>query len=233
MVFVHGIGEQKPGYSFGFRDAVRKKLGRDIDWREAFWADVAHHDEALIFELIKCTSLARKALVYFGGDVIGYIPPGTGTGTYNLIQDRFRQTIMGLPPGRVVLVGHSLGSVIISDGVWDMQKDGSWPANVELHGILTFGSPISLYAMRHGLNNFNQPIRPRQWTNIWYESDPIGFTLHINEAYRSAVSKDVMLGLYGIKRLISWVPVVSALASHGAYFNDERVADAAVELVRS
>jgi hypothetical protein len=233
IVCVHGIGEQKPGYSQKYRQGVEGQLGTKTEWHEVFWADVAHQEEALVMQLTDSSSLARKLLVYFGGDVVGYIPPDCGSGTYNKIQERFQQVVAKLPPGRVVLVGHSLGSVVISDGVWDMQKHGAWPAGVELHGVVTFGSPIALYAMRCGLSNFTHPIRPKYWTNLWYESDPIGYTLHINDVYKQVVTRDEKLGLYGLRRLISWVPLVSAATSHLAYAGDDRVAKAIADLVRA
>jgi len=71
----------------------------------------------------------------------------------------------------LTVIAHSLGSVITSDGLYDLTKNNALPPNLTLDRFFTMGSPIALYGLRYGLANFVRPIRPKLWINFFYPQD--------------------------------------------------------------
>ncbi|GAA0962124.1 alpha/beta hydrolase [Frigoribacterium faeni] len=72
--------------------------------------------------------------------------------------------------GRIVLVGHSLGSVIAADLLRRL------PAGVEVVGMVTIGSPLANGAfdvdkLKDGLKE--PPFNLAWWVNFWNASDPV------------------------------------------------------------
>jgi len=103
--------------------------------REGFWADILAGRQAKLWtDLSSAHRLDYRPLREFVigalGDPIAYRPvPTTLPTTYHAIHIRVFEELdalkAALPPSAqplLVLVGHSLGSVILSDHVWDEQK---------------------------------------------------------------------------------------------------------------
>ncbi len=70
---------------------------------------------------------------------------------------------------KVLLIGHSLGSIIAYDTLWELSHQEHLPGNVD---FLTLGSPLGMNYVQHrlmGNNNHNKkkyPTNIRHWINI-------------------------------------------------------------------
>ena len=257
IIFVHGMGNQKPSDKKieGFRKAIEnaaKKAGKPFSpsepwWHLCHWAPVTQPDEdALYTKIGRPSVLLHRRLFTSEGDVVAYSRAPFSPNNYERIQQVFKAsvTLCGTqatpPPGQktpLIVISHSLGSVIASDGLWDLAKARLFPSNLELRALITIGSPIALFALRFGLANFNQPVgstgwlnfftsppaKP-EWANFYYNADLIAFPLKpLNQAYLNAVNKDVRLSPKGVwRKLLSLIPGVG-IVSHDWYLDDPEV----------
>jgi hypothetical protein len=253
IVFVHGIGEQQSGsYSaFGerLRDAYesavqntgKPKLASDsFEWEEAYWADITQPDQQVMKSKAGMKGILRQFSIGSIGDVVAYSKLPYPPDKYGEIQKRFAETINKLSQkakknadtqASLTVIAHSLGSVIASDGIYDLTSKNALPQNLKLDNFFTMGSPIALYGLRYGLVNFTKPIRPKLWVNFYYPQDLIAFPLKtLNPAYASAVAEDNSLSPGGgvgfisglIRQFEAMLPLVG-IASHSWYFTDTRV----------
>lgn len=256
VIFVHGIGEQRRGESEQFRlrilnafQAEARRQGKktpasnDLVWEEAFWADVTQPDQVALKTGTGLEGVLRGFLVSHLGDAVAYSKLPFPPDKYSAIQARFAQAVRKLSdlvpepetPAPLTMIAHSLGAVIASDGIYDLNKAGAFPDNLALQHFFTLGSPVALYGLRYGLENFNKPIRPKRWINFYYPQDPIGYPLRwINKAYHEAVEQDARLtpggGMNWVDQISRPVlgrlpPSLVGIAAHGWYFTDARVVD--------
>jgi hypothetical protein len=255
VVFVHGIGEQKPGTYTAFGERLRKAFDREVartgvsrpgtntfEWEEAYWADIVQPDEQVLKKQIGAGSKLRHFFIGSLGDVIAYSRLPKPPDRYEDIQKRFTEAVTRITtkargsapngPVSLTIIAHSLGSVIASDGIYDLTRTpGKLPPNVTVDRLFTMGSPIALFGLRYGLGNFTKPIRPKLWVNFLYAQDLIAYRLKtLNPAYDSAVKDDVFLSPGGgssllgglVQKLAAAMPLAGA-ASHSWYFTDSRV----------
>ncbi len=86
----------------------------------------------------------------------------------------------------VLLIGHSLGSVIAYDAMWELSHQESIKAKVD---FLTLGSPLGMnYIQRRllGMQNPKQasyPVLIRRWINISAEGDVTALKRNFNESF--------------------------------------------------
>ncbi len=254
VVFVHGIGEQEPGSYLklakavrtAFEDEVKKRgigesLKENLIWEEVYWADVTQPDQEVLKEKLELSGFLREFMIGSLGDAIAYSRISVSSNKYEEIQKRFKAVFQKLSHQAkeslshsvpVTLIAHSLGTVVASDGIYDLYKKGEFPPNLFLANFFSLGSPIALYGLRYGLANFNHPIRPKKWINFYYLKDVIGYPLRIlNSAYASAVAEDVALCPGGganflvtlLRMIVACIPLAGNLQSHSWYFSDQRV----------
>lgn len=130
-------------------------------------------------------------------------------------------------------MGHSLGTHIISNYVWDRQHDyelaeyGNTPLEKmkTLVGIITFGSIIPLFTL--GLEKVESITFPHEkcdetirkaakWLNFYDNDDVLGYPLKNlgdNGNYNEAVTEDIEINAGSI--FTSWNPF-----SHAKYWTD-------------
>ena len=92
---------------------------------------------------------------------------------------------------RVLLIGHSMGSIIAYDSLWELQ----YLENIEdcVDTLLTIGSPLGMhYVQKHlsGLNNKQAPSYPgnlRQWINISARGDLVALDRSMADDFRAMV----------------------------------------------
>jgi hypothetical protein len=198
---------------------------------------VTQPDQDALKERLSVRGLLRYFVGYMG-DAVAYSKLAYPPDKYGEIQHRFAASIRRAAEGtggeeaRLTLIAHSLGTVIASDGLYDLLKAQAFPANLRLANVFTLGSPIALYALRYGLANFTKPIRPEVWVNFYYPQDVIGYPLKpLNEAYAQAVTEDVLLlpregtgVLSGVARMFAArLPGVGPVLAHSWYFTNRRV----------
>jgi len=129
------------------------------------------------------------------------------------------------------IIGHSLGSVIASDFVWDHALKHSHLLDgyqLALHNMFLMGSPMAVYALRGNAYGGKESIRealdcPVQvepeygmWLNMYDRQDAIGFPLEPIESYKKegVIDREVKAGNW----MTGW-----NLGSHTGYWKSEEV----------
>lgn len=180
VLVVHGIGEQSE-HEFGaaFVDAVRGRLGGRgvapgaVAFRRGFWADLLERRERDLLARAEAAGPLRwRALRGFVvnalGDAVAYRrgSPDRDNLYYALharilAHLRALRASLGDQDAPLVIVAHSLGSVIASDFVWDAQHaergcgvaaeaaaaGSDFERARTLAGLITLGSPIPLFTL--------------------------------------------------------------------------------------
>lgn len=233
IIFVHGIGEQQPGAYNDFGDRIRKATHEPFYWDEAYWADVTQPDEQLLKVRVGRGGILHSFYIGSFGDLVAYSMLPYPPDKYTDIQKRFAGAVkrMGYLAHEhrdtnacLSVIGHSLGSVIASDGLYDMMTLRAFPVNMKLKCFFTMGSPLALFGLRYGLENFNKPVRPQTWLNFYYPQDVVAFPLKpLNSAYAGAVTEDVCLSPDSFGRKLTALLPLVGIASHSWYFTDRQV----------
>jgi pimeloyl-ACP methyl ester carboxylesterase len=175
-------------------------------------------------------------------DAIAYRrSPPTGWDSYHQIHWEVYRALGDLrdalpsPASPLVMIGHSLGSVIASDHIWDEQKRQGFGRDPftrceTLAGVITFGSAIPLFTL--GLKDI-RCIRlppasecpsgalaaPAQWMNYYDRDDVLGHPLRtLSPSFARTVTIDVETNAGGA--LISWNPL-----SHNGYWSEPKVVE--------
>lgn len=160
---------------------------------------------------------ARARVVPFVGDILAYQRPDAK----RLIAEELDAALGRLAaraPGELsalTVIGHSLGTVIASDFLWDRAQR---PGPFVLRNFFTLGSPMAFYALRYGsgrVEEFDKPLTiapPGCWVNCYHPTDPVATPLRrLNPAYRAAVLQDAE------------IRNPSLLSAHTSYWRDARV----------
>ena len=219
------------------------------------WASVTQKPEDALLDLMglggrwplrrfNLTYQARRQMVSLLGDVIAY-----GGESYNKVYRAIHGCLddgasalskasagerdeAGYTP--LTLIGHSLGSVIASDYVWDHTRHAERPYYLSEHhlalkNMFTLGSPLAIYALRDNpgadertlAESLDSPIQvdPQGgvWVNIYDPHDPIAFPLQPIRSYGRAGVIDCPV--HAGNWLTAW-----NLASHVGYWRSLEVA---------
>ncbi len=249
---IHGIGAQKPVFADAFINAVRARVVKHgmpaaaLEAAPVYWGDLFQVDEDDLWRRMSQShrldwQWLRKFVMSVLADAVAYRRPNPGQyDHYQAVHQRVYERLAELSVRAgittpLVVAAHSLGTVILSDHVWDEQKRrgpgrDAFTRCETLAGIITFGSNIPLFTLGlpdvkpiafpppgHGLS---APVRAAaRWNNYFDRDDVLGYPLReISPAYAAAVSEDLALevgGLFG-----SWSP-----AAHGAYWEDSGFID--------
>lgn len=155
----------------------------------------------------------RRNMVGLLGDVTAY-ERNPNNRVYQAIHDEVDKCMVKLgqasradgndaPYAPLTVIGHSLGSVIASDYVWD-HTGGTGHSHylpehdLALVNMVLMGSPMALYSLRNNAFGGRESIResldaPVQvepehgmWLNLYDPQDPIAFPLEPIESYRAA-----------------------------------------------
>lgn len=247
-LIVHGMGTQEPDFWQPLANDLDDRLVRmghaqgSVAWQSGFWADLlTPHEEDLWRRSQAAGPLDFKSLRQFVvnalGDAVAYRrPPGSQDNVYDEIHARVHaslrtlwQTISSDLP--LVVIAHSMGSVIMSDYIWNAQTqnryakgEGPFESMKTLSGFITFGSNIPLFSLAFPdprAITFPPPELPpalaevAEWNNYYDEDDVLGWPLkELSASYGAAVKADIEINVgtwYS-----SWSP-----ASHTQYWGDE------------
>jgi hypothetical protein len=189
---------------------------------------------------------SRRFLIDFVGDAFAYQPSAADRNTYNRIHGILARTICSLAEeagktAPLCIIAHSLGSIIASNYIYDLQKPqlissevrqimGDTPVDrgETLASLYTLGSPLAIFCLR--FENFGTPIQipspllaqhypnlKGEWVNFYDRDDVIGFPLKtLSAAYRKVIKKDREVNVGSL--LVNWTPL-----SHMHYWTDEDV----------
>ncbi|CAM4005315.1 chemotaxis protein [Cohnella lubricantis] len=262
--FVHGIGRQKEGFHLEMAAKLEARLAKACPGIRLFaegiyWADITDRLEEKFKARMAPYELrwdnwvdVRGYMISFLGDAIAYQPLASKEETklhgniYADIHERFCEKLQELseragPDAPLCLISHSLGTVIASNYIYDLQR-GKLPECIRdrirrsdsplvqghtLTHLFTMGSPIALWTMRY--EDFGQPIafpppllREQglpygEWVNFYDKDDIVAYPLKaLSPLYDDAVTEDLEVNNPG---LLANTP----LGSHGGYYRSEAV----------
>ena len=264
VLTVHGMGEQKKDYANSMIEELRRRIRdssvaideNDIAWEAGYWADDIQGDQDQLWKtLSKNPNMSytklRRFVVSALGDAVGYQRVSSPDGGRRDYYEEFHQSIneslknlrekLGDDDKPLIVIAHSLGSVIMSNYIWDAQKAAQQATQREkmsgtafdrmetLAGFITFGSTIPLFALAYNQRqNFqfppdkiedyfpdaspNRVRRAVKWINFFDADDVLGYPIrHLGPSYRMVQDKEINVG--GL--LTFWNPF-----SHTDYWTD-------------
>jgi hypothetical protein len=190
VAIIHGIGNEPPTFADAFMAALERRFvahgGRaeDLVQEPVYWSDVLEgREEELLRRLEAGGALRwhglRAFMVEWAADAIAYQPTPNDRHVYDGIHARLAAALRRLsrragPDAPLCLVAHSLGTVIASNYVYDVQtehghvkrerEDPTKPLLTEpvrremgdapldrletLFHLVTMGSPLALWSLR-------------------------------------------------------------------------------------
>ena len=95
----------------------------------------------------------------------------------------------------VLLIGHSLGSVIAYDTLWELSRQEGVKGKVD---FLTLGSPLGMHYVQRrllGMNGNgvkNYPDRIRRWINLSAEGDVAALNRNLNESFHTMLEQGLV-----------------------------------------
>jgi hypothetical protein len=190
---------------------------------------------------------ARWMFIHLVGDVVAYERTPSTDANYTRIHQTFTDALSRLaqrvPPGTpLVVIAHSLGTVIASNFLYDLQEASRRPTLLArrpvtpiergetLCSFYTLGSPLAVWCLRYPDRPFDRPVSvpspllaqhqpgaPSEWINFYDDDDLFAYPLRgLSDAYARAVKADVNVKLGG--PLYSMQPLV-----HPFYWTSDRV----------
>lgn len=255
VAVIHGMGDQKADFAKPFINAIQARCkgvcGDDIVIEPVYWANKMRDDENRLFKRMSAGGplryiFARRLMINYVADALAYQPTNHDRNAYDDIHTSFARALANLAhdaggTAPLCIVAHSLGSVIASNYIYDLQKPELIPHHLkkEMHDtalekgetlnlLYTLGSPLALWSLR--FSNFGHPISipvpqlekhhphlKSAWINYYDRDDAIGFPLReLNESYKEVVSADIEVNVGNI--CTRWNPL-----SHTAYLESQNV----------
>lgn len=231
LLIVHGIGTQDAGYSMEFQAAVRKQLNcpaSSLVIHEVCWQSVLEPEQVKLFQRLKSIkwNTARKLFISYAGDAIEY---QAGSDVYDDIHATINEALERLcaqldSQAPLIIFAHSLGTVVISNFIWDQEQKINLQAShtaldllTRLQALYTVGSPITVFSLK--FKDGGEPIRySRPWYNIYSPFDIIGYPLKpLNSLYQNKDSLSDLSWIVGGWRTF-WTPM-----SHNEYWTSHKV----------
>jgi pimeloyl-ACP methyl ester carboxylesterase len=258
VLVIHGMGSHQTDYAQGMIGEVSRRLAErhsDPDavcWEPVFWSGALQARQDKLWKRLSGGEdldfvRLRKFMIGAMGDAVAYLgTPTRRPGTYERIHSivlghlkKLRRNLGGDKP--LVVMAHSLGSVIMSNYIWDRQqryRSGvygrtSFERMETLAGLVTFGSSLPLFTLtRYPIVSIRFPSRKlrrffpvgtrsahirsaAKWLNFFDADDILGYPLKpISPSYNRNVSRDIEINVGGI--LSSWNPI-----SHSKYWLDK------------
>jgi len=260
VAVIHGMGSQGSDFAEPLIEELSQRVqnqGKDparIAWQSIYWADLL--DGAELAYLRRAKNRAdldylrlRRFVVTAFGDAVAYqqvtSPHNT---TYQDIHGRVREAIhelyvggLGSQPKPLIVLAHSMGGHILSNYIWDAQKEHStavppFERMNWLSGLVTFGCNLPLFSFAYSQVAPIQFPPPRlredlkeksRWLNFYDPDDILGYPLKpISEEYGEVVTRDIAINAGGI--FSSWNPL-----SHNGYWTDNGFTRPVARLIAS
>ena len=198
VAIVHGIGEQKPDFAEPMRKELLERFAggigkntsqaeKEICFQPVYWADLMETKESELWRRLRSGGdldflSLREFMVHFAADAIAYQPLPQNRDIYDDIHQRFAESLGKLaaaagPRAPLVVISHSLGTVITSNYFYDLREGLASPekgligagvlpkiGNTELEAgktlawLFTMGSPIAIWSLRYENPDYGKPI---------------------------------------------------------------------------
>lgn len=241
LVFnIHGIGQQPPTFSDGFFAQITNKLKDHevkcipIPWQSTIEPEQYHLWNGMVSNFhpkwLYWRDL-RKFALFYASEVLAYQEAADAHGLYHnlhqCIDDRLSSAADWVDRDtKVIIFSHSLGTVAISNYLWDLQNASSegnhfFKASEKARSVIenlnilfTVGSPIALFSLRQ--TDGGKPIIVKKWYNIYAPPDVVGYPLsEINEEYANAGIVDLPFSYGGLLERFT-------LMAHTGYFDNQK-----------
>jgi hypothetical protein len=263
VAVLHGIGEQKEDFAEIFSEELTKRFTQNIQSylpeakgdliiQPIYWGSVFNEKENEMWNVLSSGARLdfariRQFVIQFFGDAIAYQPSSHPNPNYLKVHEIFAEGLQKLShkagtDAPLYLIAHSLGSVISSNYIYDLQyiphkinkevqkhiQDTPLEKGETLAGFYSLGSPLALWNLRYA--DFDKPIivpsphlndyAPRLkggWVNMYDKDDVFGYPLKpLNSSYEKAITEELEINSGGI--LNSWTPL-----SHMYYFTTKDI----------
>ncbi len=255
VLIIHGMGAQETDFADAFIQEVNDRLmssglkKTDVCWKPVYWANILSEDEDNLWNALSLNgglhwASARKYVINAVGDALAYqFIPDESDCSYNLIHERVHESILemrndfGGKDKPIIVIAHSMGSVIMSDYIYDRQNPDDDSADPygktplermeTLAGFITFGSPLPLYTLAYETIpciQFPPDTLPKnlkekaRWLNFYDPSDILGWPLEYLKVkckgrVKDCVIEDRQINVGGM--LTYWDPLC-----HSKYWTD-------------
>lgn len=258
VLIIHGIGSQNANFADATKDEINGRVAGkgynpdDIAWKSVYWANILEPRQInFMNEIIADRNndidfiKLRRFIISAIGDAAAYQNiKGQENSTYSKIHRRVKDCIedlydnqLGHEPCPLIIMAHSLGGHIMSNYIWDIQRD-RFPESSDFEnmkhvaGMITFGCNIPLFALAHSnLQPFKFPGQSlsaankakAKWLNFYDPDDVLGYPLRqINSHYQFIEDRHINVG----GMLTSWNPL-----SHNGYWTDNDFTKPAASLI--
>jgi hypothetical protein len=216
IVFIHGIGNPSFDVAKKFEKNISAEiLHTDTQLHSFFWKQLVSEKEAKLSKILGKFPRAeflsfninlkefietylivrlRQMLINYFGDAVYYLSKNSGK-----VKSQLEKELFGIAKkdknARIILVSHSLGSVIAFD--------------VLTSHFFTVGSPLALFLLRTDTKIEMQVPVKEKWVNLYDKRDIIASQLH--PFFRQCQDVEVK------------VENANAVTAHTNYFNDSEV----------
>ena len=181
---IHGIGEQDPKYAYNIIKKLEKQFDR-VSFIPICWSKIFDTYEMDLLKKLEKYNLGyiHNFVIMHCADVIMYEKLKVKLYSYlDYILEPYKET-------DISFIAHSLGSIIVSNYIWDRK--------INVKNFFTVGSPLALYSL--GNEDFIKPTKVENWINIWSKYDCISYPLKVlNTQYDIAVKKDIEVNSWNI-----------------------------------
>ena len=233
VAIIHGVGRTEPGFAGRMTTALERRCyqdcGEGVVFRPVYWSPLLQNAESTLWSRVASGGPLnyldlRRLVVDFLADAIAYQLTPHDRAVYDSIHAVFAATLGELariagPTAPLCIIAHSLGTIIASNYIYDLQTERHRPILPEsvravmqptpletgqtLSLVYTLGSPLALWSLRHA--DFGLPVTvpdPHiqrhhralggEWVNFYDADDVLAYPIKpLNDAYRRAVSADV------------------------------------------
>ena len=262
IIVVHGMGETAEDFDRRLKREIEDRLGDDrwqrVAWRKVYYQGLLQKhqkrfmDDSIRLANVDWIKLRRFIISGFSDAATMQMRPHLPDSVYGKIQEIILETLddalgaLGDPRKPVVLISHSLGCQVMSNYIWDAQKQGDVDCGVfatdldepigkasledrfrrlkTLKYWFTSGCNIPIFVAGLPKGKIN-PVSTSargwnfRWENYYDPDDVLGWPLHpLSPTYRVAVAVDKDVNVGGM--ISSWTPM-----SHNEYWKDDDFLD--------
>jgi len=206
IFIIHGMGSPEPSYAEGLIRRLSSRLneaGQEVEFESCYWSPILQEQQDVTWRrLLKSKELDAKALrrwiVSALGDPASYLSGyfKENRPVYGDVHEcvRFSLARLSARVGRkapLMVLAHSLGSVVVSNYIWDENHGTGIGRNPfekmeTLTSLITYGSNIPLFlppAPPITCIRFPHPKLPAKlravarWKNVYDPDDVLGYPL--------------------------------------------------------
>jgi len=203
----------------------------EIQFKEILWEDIVSKNQKKLEEilaasetpLVRGKGLWQMCRYFFQAgirnlrrtftpeaicDIIGYRDPVVCSKIHQRVLGEINSIWQDSENSNLTLIGHSLGTVIAYDFVFEQQQKSN---DLRLSNLFTLGSPLAIFVLQYEGTLFKEPVELEdphgRWVNVYDKDDPIAYQLKpLDGAYNKAVLADcaVDTGPFGAAHLFYW-----------------------------